>query len=564
MLPLVATPDSIYLSASATSLPPAKFPVFKRLSFGRLAAPILLLSSLLAACGDGTTPPPSPLQVAATGTPQRGLIVTLSATRDGQAIPAGSVAWTVSPAASGELLANGQLRLLAAGTLEVRGTYDGSAGSTQLVVTEPPPPPPGALAISAAGNLERGRTVQLVVTRDGQAVPAANVAWTLVPAAGGEILAGGQLRLLAAGNLEVRGAWDGSTGTTTLAVAEPPPLALSATGRLERGSVIVVSASRGGVGIAPGDVTWSVVPEGAGEVLGNGQIRLRAAGPVEVRGAWDLSTGTLPLTVAAPPTVVFDMSVGGNRDIYSIALDGGDLRRLTDAAATDNDPSAAAGKVLFVSVRDGNSELYTVPLAGGAATRVTSTARTESSPALSPDGTRMAYGYDVSGVSRIWTASINGTGGAAFTGSLGFAGSPETAPSWHPTANRLAFVGTGNGSADVWDLLAGGTAAELASGDSADVDPAWSPDGSVVAFASTRQGDPAIFTVRVSDRLITRLSTRTGAEAEPSWTADGRLVYVEFGASGATRMVWIDPASPATVHEIPVTGGNPRRPSVVR
>lgn len=539
----------------------------KRFLFGRPAALLLLLASTLAACGGGgdATPPPSPLQVAATGTPQRGLIVSLSATRDGQAIPAGSVSWTVSPAASGELLANGQLRLLAAGTLEVRGTYDGSAGSTQLQVTEPPPPPPGALAITATGNLERGRTVQLAATRDGQPVPAGNVTWTLVPAGGGELLAGGQLKLLAAGNLEVRGAYDGSTGTTTLSVAEPPPLALSATGRLERGSVIVVSASRGGQGVAPGNVTWSVLPAGAGEVLGNGQIRLLAAGAVEVRAEWDLSTGTLPLTVATPPTVVFDMSVAGNRDIYSVALDGGDLRRLTDAVAVDNDPSTAAGKVLFVSVRDGNSELYTVPLAGGAATRVTTTpARTESSPALSPDGTRMAYGYDATGVSRIWTANINGTGGAAFTGNLGFSGSPETAPAWHPTANRLAFVGTGNGSADIWDLLAGGTAVELAGGDSADVDPAWNADGSLVAFASTRLGDPAIFTVRVSDRLITRLSTRTGAEAEPGWTADGRLVYVEFSAGGVTRMVWIDPASPATVHVIPVTGGNPRRPSVVR
>jgi hypothetical protein len=540
----------------------------KRILFGRPAALLLVLASTLAACGgggDGPTPTPSPLVVSATGTPQRGLIVALGATRDGQAIPAGNVTWTVNPAASGELLANGQLRLLAAGTLEVRGTYDGSAGSTQLTVTEPPPPPPGALAITATGNLERGRTVQLTATRDGQAVPAGNVTWTLVPAAGGEILPGGQLRLLAAGNLEVRGAYDGSTGTTTLSVAEPPPLALSATGRLERGSVIVVSASRGGQGIAPGDVTWTVTPAGAGEVLGNGQIRLLAAGAVEVRAEWDLSTGALPLVVATPPTVVFDMSVGGNRDIYSVALDGGDLRRLTDAVAVDNDPSAAAGKVLFVSVRDGNQELYTVPLAGGAATRVTTTpARTESSPALSPDGTRMAYGYDASGVSRIWTANINGTGGAAFTGNLGFSGSPETAPSWHPTANRLAFVGTGNGSADIWDLLAGGTAVELAGGDSADVDPAWNADGSLVAFASTRLGDPAIFTVRVSDRLITRLSTRPGAEAEPSWTADGRLVYVEFSPGGVTRMVWIDPASPATVHVIPVTGGNPRRPSVVR
>lgn len=444
--------------------------------------PLALLAAVLAACGgDGPSNPPAALVVTATGTLQRGATVTLSASRSGQAIPAASVAWTVTPANAAELTGPGQLRLLAAGSVEVRGTYDGSTGSSTLQVTEPPP---GALVISATGRAERGSTLALSVTRDGQAVPAGNVTWTLLPTNGGEVLAGGQLRLL-------------------------------------------------------------------------------AAGPLEVRGSYDGSTGTVPVTVATPPTVVFDMSVGGNRDVYSVALDGVGLTRLTEDPSVDSDPSVAAGKVLFVSVRPGNPELYVMPLAGGTATRVTNTARTESSPALSPDGTRMAYGYDISGVARVWTANVDGTGAAAFTGSLGFAGSPETAPSWAPTGNRLAFVGTGQGSADIWDLAAGGTAAILAGSDSAEVDPAWSPDGAVVAFASTREGDPAIFTVRVSDRTITRLSTRTGSEAEPSWTADGRLVYVEFLAGGATRLVWIDPAQPGTVREIPVNG-NPRRPSVVR
>ncbi len=447
-------------------------------------APLALLAALLGACGgDGPSGPPPALSVSATGTLQRGATVTLSASREGQAVPAAQVAWTVTPATAGELLPGGQLRLLAAGTLEVRGSYDGSTGSTQLQVTEPPP---GALVISAAGRAERGSTLTFTVTRDGQAVPAANVTWTLQPATGGEVLPGGQVRLLAAGTLEVRGSFDGSTGA-------------------------------------------------------------------------------LPVTVAVPPTVVFDMSVAGNRDLYSVALDGGGLTRLTEDPAVDSDPSVAAGKILFVSVRAGNAELYVMPAAGGAATRVTSTAaRTESSPALSPDGTRMAYTNDVSGVARIWTANVDGTGAAAFTAGLGFAGSPETAPSWAPAGNRLAFVGTGQGTADVWDLTAGGTASILAGGDSADVDPAWNPGGTHVAFASTREGDPAIFTVRLSDRVITRLSTRAGAEAEPSWTADGRLVYVEFSAGSVTRLVWIDPAQPTVVNVIPVTGGNPRRPSVVR
>jgi hypothetical protein len=472
----------VFIFKAAAHFPhPPKCPVSLLSRLTRFA-PLALLATVLAACGDGPSDPPAPLAVTAAGTLQRGATVALSVTRSGVAVPVGDVTWTLEPAAGGELLPGGQLRLLAAGALTVRAAYDGSTGSTLLQVAEPPP---GALVISATGRMERGSTLALTVTRDGQPVNAANVTWTLQPAAGGEVLPGGQVRLLAAGALAVNGSFDGSTGT-------------------------------------------------------------------------------LPVTVALPPSIVFDMSVGGNRDLYSVALDGGDLVRLTDDNAVDMDPSVAAGKVLFVSVRHGNSELYTMPVAGGAATRITTTAtRAETSPALSPDGTRIAYGYDVSGVARIWTANVDGTGAAAFTGSLGFAGSPESSPNWAPTGNRLTFVGTGQGTADVWDLTAGGAAAILAGGDSAEVDPTWNPGGTHVAFASTREGDPAIFTVRVSDGLITKLSTRAGSEAEPSWTADGRLVYVEFLGGGATRLVWISPSAPETVNVIPVTG-NPRRPSVVR
>ncbi|HST57718.1 MAG TPA: hypothetical protein VLK84_03450 [Longimicrobium sp.] len=523
-------------------------------------APLALLAALLGACGDGPSGPPPALSITATGTLQRGATVTLAATRDGQPVPAANVTWTVTPATAGELLPGGQLRLLAAGALEVRGSYDGSTGTAQLQVAEL-----GALVISATGTLKRGSTVTLSVSRDGQVIPTAQVAWTVTPATAAELLPGGQLRLLAAGTLEVRGSYDGSTGSTQLQVADLGPLVISAAGRAERGSTLALTVTRDGQAIPAGDVTWTLQPAAAGEVLPGGQVRLLATGALEIRGSFDGSTGALPVTVAAPPTVVFDMSVGGNRDLYSVELDGGGRTRLTEDPSVDNDPSVAAGKILFVSVRAGNPELYLMNASGGAATRITSTAaRSELSPALSPDGTRIAYTYDVSGVARIWTANVNGTGAAAFTGGLGFAGSPETAPSWAPTGNRLAFVGTGQGTADIWDLTAGGTASILAGGDSAEVDPAWNPAGTHVAFASTREGDPAIFLVRVSDRTITKLSTRAGGEAEPTWTADGRLVYVEFGAGSTTRLVWIDPAQPTMVHEIPVAGGNPRRPSVVR
>ena len=344
----------------------------------------------------------------------------------------------------------------------------------------------------------------------------------------------------------------------------PRSLAVTSAGRLERSSVITLTATRDGQPVPAGEVTWTATPASAVEVLAGGQLRLLAAGNVEVRASAGGRTGTLQLQVATPPTIVFDMTVNGNRDLYRVALDGGDLARITTHNADDRDPSAAGSTVAFVSFRTGNPELFSVPLAGGTETRLTTTGAAESVPALSPDGQRLAYASDASGVAKVWTALPTGAGGGPAAPGFGFDGSPETTPSWAPTGNRLAFVGTETGTADIYQLTPGGTPAMLAGGAGADVDPAWSPDGATVAFASTREGDPAIFLVRVSDGVITRLSTRAGAEAEPTWTSDGRLVYVEFGSGSETRLVWIDPAAPATVNAIAVTGGFPRRPSVAR
>ena len=344
----------------------------------------------------------------------------------------------------------------------------------------------------------------------------------------------------------------------------PRSLSVTSAGRLERSSVITLTATRDGQPVPAGEVSWTVTPSSAAEVLAGGQLRLLQAGSVEVRASASGRTGTLQLQVAAPPTIVFDMQVNGNRDLYRVALDGGDFTRLTTHAGDDRDPSAGGGTVAFVSFRTGNPELFSVPLAGGTETRITTTGAAESVPALSPDGARLAYASDVSGVAKVWTSLPTGAGGGPAAPGFGFDGSPETTPSWAPTGNRLAFVGTATGTADIYQLTLGGDPQMLAGGSAAEVDPAWSPDGQWVAFASTREGDPAIFVVRVSDKTVTRLSSRAGTEAEPAWTKDGRLVYTEFTGTDQTRLVWIDPAAPQTVNPIPVAGGAPRRPSVAQ
>src|SRR5436853_1976065 len=103
-----------------------------------------------------------------------------------------------------------------------------------------------------------------------------------------------------------------------------PERTLMLSGRLERGSVVDVIVSDGS---APTQVTFS--PASAATLQLDGKVNLVAAGHLVVTATLaNQSQLSAAVDVALPPTVFFDMTVGGNRDIYKVVLDGGDLSRL--------------------------------------------------------------------------------------------------------------------------------------------------------------------------------------------------------------------------------------------
>ena len=264
------------------------------------------------------------------------------------------------------------------------------------------------------------------------------------------------------------------------------------------------------------------------------------------------------------PLLVFDLASGGNRDIYRMAMDGSDLLRLTTNAGDDRNPTASDSTVVFSTFRHGKPELYSVPLTGGAETRLTTTSASEGDPALSPDGLRLAYTSDAAiGVSKVWTSSPDGTGAArAAPASFGSDGEPEASPAWAPAGNRMALVGTGNGSADVFDFTLGGSPTLLAGGATAEVDPAWSPDGTRLVYTSNVTGAGDLYMLRLSDGQVTRLTSGPTAESYGTWTRNGRIVYLAFLAGGATELRWLNPDVPGSGGVIPVAGA-PNRPHAV-
>jgi len=95
------------------------------------------------------------------------------------------------------------------------------------------------------------------------------------------------------------------------------------------------------------------------------------------------------------------------------------------------------------------------------------------------------------------------------------------------------------------------------------VEPAWEPRREL-GRVRLRQGRLAdIYRVHVGTHQVERLTTASTLEVQPNWLPDDRLLFTVVSGH-QTSLRWLDPANPAEIHNIPLTGGNPGNPAGVR
>ena len=191
--------------------------------------------------------------------------------------------------------------------------------------------------------------------------------------------------------------------------------------------------------------------------------------------------------------IAFAACVAGNWDIYTVAADGSDLRRLTSDPADDVEPvwSPDGRRLAFASRRDGFWNLYVLQLPTESLTKLTN-----------------HHHYD-------------------------------GAPAWSPDGEQIAFESFRAGDLDIWIVDAVGGEPVNLTPDSAsgDAGPAWSPDGKTLAFTSWRYGDPDIFLLDLETREVVQFTGSSDTEERPVWHPDGsRLAFV--AEPGYTREIY--------------------------
>ncbi len=213
------------------------------------------------------------------------------------------------------------------------------------------------------------------------------------------------------------------------------------------------------------------------------------------------------------------------------------LREGTNIAATVSPDQKSV-------VMDLQGSLWSIPFAGGVAKQLTDPMMEPARPNYSPKGGLVAFQAFKGGTFHIWTMNPDGTGLRQRTEGHG----DDREPRFSPDGTKIAFASDRafKGSYDIWVVeLASGKLTQWTSDPADEYEPAWSADGSEIAFVSgTGINGATLQAVTADGKLRTLATAPTGARFNsPSWSADGKLAWVEFASTRSRLMVDGKPAS---------------------
>ncbi len=246
----------------------------------------------------------------------------------------------------------------------------------------------------------------------------------------------------------------------------------------------------------------------------------------------------------------------GGLGITRMNRDGSNRLVLTHGSMRDLHPAVSPDgrRIAFSSARTGRSEIYVMNADGSNPVRLTNLPETvQASPAWSPDGTRIAFVSDGGGTSTLRIVNADGSGMTSAKSGLSGLRPPLR---WSPDGTRLAFTlytpqGGGGTDQDLYTVeLANGTLRRVTSNPGADGDPAWTADGRLV-YATFAEGRRSVAIINADGSGGAPLYDNPAhQEAEPTVSSDGTwLVYSALVASEGWQQLWI----------VPVTGGTPER-----
>ena len=208
-------------------------------------------------------------------------------------------------------------------------------------------------------------------------------------------------------------------------------------------------------------------------------------------------------------------------DLYLANIDGSG-RKLLQEEASQPDLSSDGRKIVFRSWASDKRGLIARNLDGSQEWRFTVFSEA-ARPSWSPDGTIFAFHsrQESDRRSRIYRTE----GEAHHTIRRDQIDVFGWDPDWLPDM-RLVYVSGEGDKRGIWMMNVDGSSPTQLTTEQSDTTPEVSPDGNLVAFMSRRDGNWEIYTVRLADRQLTRLTENEASDILPTWSPDGE--YIAF------------------------------------
>jgi Tol biopolymer transport system component len=232
--------------------------------------------------------------------------------------------------------------------------------------------------------------------------------------------------------------------------------------------------------------------------------------------AWTPDGGEVLFTVRWPST---------QHTISRVSLEGGEPQRVVGVGQSAGLPSIQGGRMVYQQQTTYSGDVWRTPGRGASAPdgqpeKLIASSGSEYHPAYSPDGRRIAFSSDRSGVGNIWVCDSDGSNPVQLTDFGSHTGSAR----WSPDGRRIVFDSVEEGNENIYVVDAeGGIPRRLTDDPSADFTPTWSRDRRWIYFESDRSGESQVWKIPGEGGPAVQVTQRGGGYSRESW--DGSHLY---------------------------------------
>lgn len=237
---------------------------------------------------------------------------------------------------------------------------------------------------------------------------------------------------------------------------------------------------------------------------------------------------------------------GENSSIFIVPVAGGTPRRIYSGRTWIGHLvwGSEGRDLIFTSELEGGSKLFRISAEGGAPQLLPLSEEMALYPTVARRGNRMAF-LRLHADADLWRAAIGSSGSLAEPRAFRATARYEVGPEFSPDGRRVAFISDASGVKELWVCDADGSNAALLTnvGAPTTYSPSWSPDGTEIAFSSLkgpRGTKGGVFVVKVATREIRRISDE--AYALPRWSRNGEWIYLTASPHAGKRGIWKAPA----------------------